>query len=299
MKKLLCMILVLCLCIPLAACGFEKQPEAPSESLLEQDLQEEITSYKEFLTLKSFEVEQSLTEESNYTATIAVVAESTYAEYQLSADVSYTKYDQGWDMDTCDLEEKEYSVVRYPSSDDVMEWIVSGEATSDESWCSQTFVDMTENGDTIELSGVYEENMGSYITAENDVISTWEYYSDEDTWKYRGDDVTSTIKLKDDIEGKYSLKGGGEIIISNVSEDGFDVCATAYNTNVVHVEYSETWNQIYYYSGTGLSYSYGFHEETNSRVVVYFSGSEDHLRIGFIIDASGTSSLSDFADIAY
>lgn len=307
MRKIVCVLLAICCCMCLVSCGAEKAPKAPDDKLIQADLEEEVTYYKDFLSLKEFEIQQSLTEETEYSATISAVAESAYAEFELTADVVYTKYDQGWGLDSCDWQELGYSVVNYPDVEAATEWIRNGLGRSDEKWKNQENITVNEdtNLQTVIVHGNYKNSLGGRIDVVNNVVSRWSYDSNSDSWQINSSDGSEQVSLKK-IEGIFSSKyHDGSIIISNVTEDGFDVCDTAFNTNTVHVTYHETDDGFIRFTGSGVDYnatkalnSYSFNNEgTNADITVTFSGNEEKVTVTYTVAATTTYYIADQAEM--
>lgn len=106
MKKALALLLALVVLLTLCACGSDDSSQAevelpkngkkgPSQDLIPQDLESALfqlpnAEVTEVTTVKS------LTEDSHYEITLQVSAATTYADWQIECDMSYTKYDQGW-----------------------------------------------------------------------------------------------------------------------------------------------------------------------------------------------------------
>lgn len=303
MRKIVCVLLAICCCMCLVSCGAEKAPKAPDDKLIQADLEEEVTYYKDFLSLKEFEIQQSLTEETEYTATISAVAESAYAEFELTADVVYTKYDQGWGLDSCDWQELGHTLEHYPDTEEVSEWIQSGNGLSDAAWCSQQVIELSENGETVRSVGTYESWLGSCILITHKSASSWAYNSVTDNWDYRGSDESADISLHN-LEGKYASSSyEGDIIISDVSDDGFNIQDTALSTNSIRVSYDKISDdgQFIYYKGTGLNYSaqkINGSEGTDVAGMVCFMGNEDSVTIMFTVNADNLShSITDITTI--
>lgn len=124
MKKALALLLALVVLLTLCACGSDDSSQAevelpkngkkgPSQDLILQDLESALfqlpnAEVTEVTTVKS------LTEDSHYEITLQVSAATTYADWQIECDMSYTKYDQGWILNDIDWNSKNYVISRIP-----------------------------------------------------------------------------------------------------------------------------------------------------------------------------------------
>lgn len=305
-KMLLRLLIMLCCSFILFGCIGKK---APNESQIEEDLQTNVVEYKEFLKLKDYEITQSLTEDNTYTATIDIIAESQYAEFQLNADVIYTKYDQGWKMDDCVITKKDVQVKTYPTGEQVAELIREGYGDSD--WQNNGFgkiignVVLNENEKSITYSGTYEEELTSHITTTYTIDSYWEYDSESDNWKYTDYDVNKKSKLSG-IEGEWTYTDNttyaylfSPIIISNLTENGFDICDKGLGTNIAHVEMvTDGKNDAVIYEGE-CSYSYQSYSGTGTISVSFSKGKNNSTLIVTLIQVSSKLIVGNQANIPY
>lgn len=254
----------------LSACGSSSSPSGPEKDQLERDLTESLENYKNFLTLSSYEITQSLTEDRNYSATAEVIAESEYAQFQLQAEVTYTKYDQGWSIDSCELEELSYQVIHYPTEDTIDSLIKSGaEAKSPEG--DRTLVSLTQNDDyTVVSESSVNMAMGTHITQIAYITSSWSYNPVLNNWEVTASDLVYETPKLSGIEGNWPGIAG-DIIVSNVSDNGFDVYYTYLDLDTVHVAYNEDFD-LYegkLPSGVLVSVKISYTESTNKTTIAY------------------------------
>lgn len=135
MKKVITVLLVLLMLCALCACDSDETKgvqnetndvkiedtgkNAPSEDLIMKDLKEALQKKNEFATLTGVETVKSLTDEGTYEITLAVTAETKYADWQYTVDMDYTEYDQGWMVDTIEWDNGAYELVRMPSQEEI------------------------------------------------------------------------------------------------------------------------------------------------------------------------------------
>mgnify|MGYP003310929662 CR=1 FL=1 len=249
MRKIFTSILLCCLTL----CGCAKDtPESPevtisgysaetvSSDKLSTDLQSSLNEFHQsnfdcLLNILEISVLKSLTEEKTFTATIDVSAESQYAVFQYIADITYTKYDQGWAMDNCTWSLMEYTAIRYPDANGVLQLKQeSGVAQQEE--ISLTF----ENG-IINYRGKDIINWSPIANCSKEIELSWYYTPYNDWWTTPGigwDSEGEKCTLSSTLEGTWQLGKGDMATISNVSDSGFDleIKAAHYETDVFHVE---------------------------------------------------------------
>lgn len=233
----------LCVTLMLTACGSGNK-NAPDKATLEEDLSSSLADYKGFLSLGSYEIERSMTEDSNYTATIDIVAEaaSGCAEYRLTADVSYTKYDQGWSLDDCELTEEGYEIIEFPSEVEVPDWdSLAGEGTKIMTKSISVEVYDEEDGVVVHKEP-YEDIQEQYEEYGN-TFSYWNYRNDSDTWE-NCDNMSIgpsseciKFELTQSIAGTWRTytPTDSTAIISNVTNTSFDLYLPYYQASY-HLE---------------------------------------------------------------
>ena len=268
---------MLCVVLTLTACGSGNK-NGPDKTTLEQDLISNLTNYKEFLTLGSYEIEQSMTDDSNYTATIDVVAEaaSGCAEYQFTADVTYTKYDQGWALDNCELTEKGYEIVEYPTE---IEIIDTDNSTDDKVVMKKIDVEVYEEEDeTVVCSEPYEIVEDQY--SETGSRCTYYKYSEIfDVWNPDNIEPIEkilSIKFNKNIEGIWKAEVPGFLedstaTISNVTDTSFDIYLPYFEVTC-HVAFDAT-DGLTAIGSDGLNYRVSFCSSPDEEV--YISITED------------------------
>ena len=221
----------------LSSCG----ETTPAKSQVEEDLAYSLSSSYPFLTLSSAEISQSLTGDGSYTATVDVQAEGVYARHDLVADISYLRYDQGWDMTDCSWTESGYEVTSYPSPEE-MTSIVCASGAFDDIYRNQEYVSMEclETNDIL-FQGAIANNENPYVLrtcfvqsvwAYDAVSGDWKFYSmDEPVWKY---DVSK-------LEGTWPTNlSDSTITISDITEDGFVIDWHFYNIGPIQVTCQES-----------------------------------------------------------
>lgn len=239
----------------------------PSDNLLRQDLEEKIVEYKNFLKMDSFEVEKSLTEDRSFTATIDIEAESKYAKFQLKAEVEYLKYDQGWELTNCVWRENGYFVQKYPDEEDMTALIASNGELSEDHLGEQNYVNMQCDGEKVIYYGSIDLDWNRYIDVGGIAISYWGYQPEYDSWYMYEVEQELTFYLNFDEELPGFGGEGTAMVITNITDQGFDIQAVGAGTNVVHAEITggtiNKDNLTIGYQGSGLSYSLNGKNGTN------------------------------------
>lgn len=252
-----------CVCL-LSACS----SSSPEDSQILEDLKSEIVNYKNFLSVEDFEVEQSKTEKDTYSATLKVTASSSYADFDMLADVEYLKFDQGWDITECNWTEVGHIVVSYPDETEMTSMVNSDERIASKELGNQTCVESVNNNDTITYTGAVEQTINQFVSLSGEVTSTWIYNPDNDLWEVDlGQTVNNLRYSLKNIEGVWqNYNGEDEIIISNVTDTGFDVESISLQTGTFHVEQAEDsgYINIITYRGTGGDVSYLGNQSTSS-----------------------------------
>lgn len=245
MKKLSLILALLCVFL-LVSCGSEK---TPSDELIRADVAASLQEYNPSLSFTSSTVEKSISNEDNYTVTLNVQAASTYADYQLVCDAHYTKYDQGWMMDSSNWSVSGYKVVRYPSKEELEPLMLE----FDDSFWSYPCVDIQCEDETItyigERTGVSNEYVDFPAIQQ---ITQWYYEPEGDCWTPSGENEYSLeFTLKDTLEGTWRDSEGGTYIVSNVTDTGFDLSAKTRQLmfETTHIDFNEaTMNELGYKS---------------------------------------------------
>lgn len=252
-------VLLMCLiCVSCTACGSDKavdskmwetehtetvekkEPEAGlfgkkvDDKMIEEDLRNSLFSYNENLTIVAFELEKSITEDTKYTATYSVEANGKYADFRMTAEAVYLKYDQGWSMDSCYWIEDGYEISRYPDMEDMDELLPIREEYSVSnseyvgSFSNATYHTVSTNGDTVISEGTFKSSSLPY--AENfcmtgSVITYWEYYSRWDTWYVSYEEIMWEEAVDDMIlNGEWVEEDDKSIIcINNQTEQSMEI----------------------------------------------------------------------------
>ena len=116
-RCLLLILLVGLCCFLLCACG----AKTPGDKMIKQDLEASLAESRSALTLTEWKTDKCITENKTYSASAAVTAESDYAIYHLTAEMKYTRYDQGWQMDSCQWLPGDIEIKIEPTTDQIAE----------------------------------------------------------------------------------------------------------------------------------------------------------------------------------
>ena len=287
MKKLFIASLAIFLSFMLCACGSEKvdpSPEqnttvvtngnAPTQKQLQADIGKALSEHNQYVSVTGIETEKSLTNENSFTATLNITAESKYADWTYTADLAYTKYDQGWIIDNVAWATENYIVQRFPDSVTMVEYASTylpnhelvqkysslreymfpiENATVEYKYCSEL------GSDALCLNWHTVQN-GNFINMICPFTSFWEYDETIDNWTIMPNDESgsSGYHLNDEhhefipIENLENLDFSGSwddyvqfvkeipvnITISEYSSEGFDARIEWRSYNIIEKELS-------------------------------------------------------------
>lgn len=176
-------------------------------------LQSTLSEVYPFLTLTDFSVDQSQTEEKSFTASITATAEGVYAEDTLSGFCSFTKYDQGWSIDSCDWEITDSRITNWPDLESDDADLIPSLLESRENYYFHSSLNpfsgpeytVWENDGDCSLIGKGIDTMYGYgyqITM--NTVSFWSYDAETDAFVFSGDRVEGgNTTLTADFTGKY------------------------------------------------------------------------------------------------
>ena len=267
-SKSLCCISLFVLCLCLNAC--EASKKEPEDEMIKEDLIRELSSYDDRLSFNEYSVEKSLTEDKEYTATLIVSAKNTFSEHQVTAEVKYVLYDQGWKIEECQWTNDVYTVVSYPTVDEMSELIKDSQELVQSGLNEQQDVSVQPNGNSLTCEGVIEKKDNPYYTYKGKILTYWDYNANADAWKYSN---TETGESKCELTSALQLDGTWEsmsktresdpstyITVSNYDMNSLDISSEMFNTNTVHAQLEECSLSEYgvcnvIYKGNGLSYS--------------------------------------------
>lgn len=221
------MIGVLFICITLTGCSVK----GPDSTMLKSDLTNKLQSYYPFLNLASYSVEQSLTEDSYYTATVSVVANNEYAEYDLCADISYTKYDQGWRCNYCDWTTMNCTVTNWPTETQMEDFLYERAMKMEDSLQFPTYSTLSNDGQfTLMYAGSINAEYKSFAEINGNIVSYWNYSPEDGTFLFDRDDGEISLSLTKNIEGTWEderdigfLGTRYPIIITDQDKDRFTI----------------------------------------------------------------------------
>lgn len=244
---------------------------------------ERSSSFDFEMIVSDFEIELSQTEDKTFTASVNAIAKATYADFYWPAEIAYTKYDQGWAIDSCSWGEYTYETVRYPSKDEIEQMISDLHITSAQKG------DITHSENQIHYSIKAEANWSEYASGSATSVITWEYDDRNDDWYYDKTETEEGIfKLSKKLEGRWPVYGdekyGGYISISNVTDTGLDVSVDSsyYQHSTTHFDLTKgdiSWN-----NGGVLTLNFqkgNFVNTTVFEIKVYQEPSSDYFASNF------------------
>lgn len=283
MKKLIAVLLCFAMVMGLAACGSEEKTEkdngssdvkiedtgkdTPSEDLVIADLKEALLEKNEYAVLTSAETIKSLSGEGSYDITLAVSAESKYADWTYEVDLAYTKYDQGWMIDDANWTSEAFTQVRIPEVSTMVEYASEylpshvpteeymfpiDNAVVEYGYCSVPGQDAL----TFSWNTTHKGNFGTNIFP---YTSYWEYNAEIDNWTLLPNPEpgsggyyleSETLQVEpvenldftgswDDHLEAYGVEIPMNITITNYSPDGFDATIQSTPYDTIEMEFME------------------------------------------------------------
>ena len=201
------------------ACSTDESVKVPGTDLIQTDIQNSLSEYHAMqgacaLTMQDHQLTKSLTEDKTYTAEYNVTAESKYAQFHYVANISYTMYDQGWSMNSCEWTYVDYKVIRYPCENDLEDLENLQEV---EALVNPVF---TADANFVLATSLITADWSTYATGSAERITRWTYNSYSDRWDYV-DTVIHNNKVQLTDAGIEFLNEA--LDISNFTETGFDV----------------------------------------------------------------------------
>lgn len=219
--------------------------DVPSDEAIADDLRSSLATENQYAEITGIEMVKSLSEEGKYSATFTVQAATKYADWTYEADMKYTKYDQGWMVDSVNWDKADYSVSRTPNEQEMVgianEFLVNYKYESVQKLANITYGKLdTENFSNTgilnlswSLSHSYKHGSGGA-----EYSSDWKYTPSEDCWvivedksaeNSLGDNIRLfktreyNVQLRADFSGIWKDLIGQDVTFSNVEEDSMDV----------------------------------------------------------------------------
>ncbi len=257
MKRVCPFLLSLALILVLGGCSVGVLSETPSKQQIKSDVQAALLDKNENVTFMNVEIHKSLSKEDTYFASVSITGESKYADWDYEAEVTYTKYDQGWAVDKIEWITEQFTVVRTP---DIKGMTTHAEASlsalegaiADDIHPMLPIIDPTmellyvEKLDTTAMKLEWKDTDTGYFGEKVTTYSTWWGYNiATDDWTllrdadafygyYEFNEGSSSITVNDclwNVEGTWSDKVTYynvpvSIEISNFSYNEFDAVLT-------------------------------------------------------------------------
>lgn len=263
-------------CLLLTGCG-SKSPEV---ALIEEDMRTQmINDYGPGFSLESYEIVQSITNDNVYSATIEANANGTYVDLSFSADIQYTKYDQGWQSDYIFLCMNSYELTNYPNEDEIRKLHDNRNNRSD--WDVNYSVTEFESEYVISTGEIHSQ-YNEYFTLCGDVTTCWTYDFETDSWIIDSEYKDYYGTLNFNVEGKWRQYDDSDYIrVKNQTETGMDVCVEGLDNlgdEWVHVELC--YDEDIMLQDNGLTVVYkGFSSESKELTVTFFMSHYNELGI--------------------
>lgn len=95
--------------------------DIPSDEVITEDLRSALAIENQYAEITQIEMIKSLSEEGKYSASFTVRAATKYADWTYEADMKYTKYDQGWIVDSVNWKNGDSTISRLPNEQEMVE----------------------------------------------------------------------------------------------------------------------------------------------------------------------------------
>lgn len=274
MKRLFSCILAMAILLTLCACGSETTSDSsqskielpnsgrttPSNEAIQEDITNALLQKNPIVELTGVETIKSQTTDNRYKATIQVYAATTYADWQMECDMTYTMYDQGWILDEIDWNSKDYVIARIPDVETLSEIANHTEVSAyyqDILPVENATID-ARNVEGLGLVELHWTKTKEYLHAQcvGNYITFWIYNAETDNWEFSPCDNGFGF-YSNEIVTPFSVDFTGNwdgIEISNFSWDGFNVkCGDidAYFYKVSGPPYSSEPSYGWYTDGSG------------------------------------------------
>lgn len=236
MKRILALFLAAVMALAMCACGGGSGKKAPSSDLISADLEKALKSENPHAEIQNTETIKSLSGEDGYDLTLKVTAKTKYASWTYQADMHYTKYDQGWMMDTIHWTSGDYFLVSLPSAEDLSKMSVALERiVNSENFEMQSNDSMQTGAIALSWSQSSRRNLG-HGKSISDCTAPCRYDAKSDNWEVVEDEISyknEQYKPAVDFSGYWVCEGYEEaasrlgtknspFTISNFTAEEFD-----------------------------------------------------------------------------
>ena len=238
MKRVLALLLAFALLFGMYACGSggedgkgkqavsvnlpDNGKKSPSEKMITEDVRNALASKNQHASLVGIETVKSLTNEGSYSLTLSVTAETKYADWTYEADLSYTKYDQGWMLDDVDWNAEAYQLSRLPDEEEISAQIQETLEKSDWSTWSAVGFEKTHM-EIIQVhpnmsSTLAREQIGVLFDARHYLLHGVRYGRFSARWNYDAQSDCWDAVMEN---GRLAVEAGGKryYIMSDISGD--------------------------------------------------------------------------------
>lgn len=260
MKKAICLALAMIVLFVFAACGANSTVKVPDEDLIREDLQKSLSEHQSMqgacaLEVQDHQIIKSLTEDKSYSTEVEVTAESKYAQFHYTANVTYTLYDQGWSMDSCEWTYVDYEVIRYPDEKSLED------LNNQEEVDAMVNPEFTGNADYLQVHSLIITDWSPYATGSTDRITKWTYNSYSDRWDYidtaihhgqvRPTDacveaLIKTLNIHDFAETGFDLEADNQYFQVDTIHVELKVDQSVLNEDKIILHFQSSFDQVFY-----------------------------------------------------
>ena len=181
---------------------------APSSELIQADVETALEGKNTYATLTSIDIIKSLTTDTSYKATLALTAQTKYASFTYEAEVTYTKYDQGWILDKTIWGTESHSIYHIPTTDEMTAIAQTDEYLNgpiiDSHTLSFQITDIVDSNTDQETLCCYSMQESEYLhaTGNRKAKTQWYYQPMTDNWV-----CTSSESLEYTVTPQCNLSG--------------------------------------------------------------------------------------------
>lgn len=242
MKKTLVLLSCIILLF-LTGCSSNK---GPSASDVNADLASDIAEKQVNAVMKKADVSKSIVDGQKYEATYEVTVSTQYSERKYTADVVYTKYDQGWMADKIDWEIKDCILTGFPDDEDIENYVLPQilsnhpHLTRDGEVLSIAGINTSDTLVTNDISIYFDVSADyAYHTEVDQYYSALEYDVPTDDWvlrEYSNSNLYTEIGHINTYK-PYDFSGTwGNLIIKNYTGESVDISIPGTVESFIHFE---------------------------------------------------------------
>lgn len=185
-------------CIAFISLALFRRPaaaKAPDDETVRNELTRSLFDYIDFLQLRDYTVRWSQSDSNSFSAEYDVKATSMYTEYRLLANTIFSKYDQGWKLDSCEWENKGYEVTNWPDENELAHLKEERAKEISDDLLDVDYTNFSNDGvKDFYASGFIDTIYDDFVGLTGKVTSIWRYNQNTDRFFFV-EDETQDIQI--------------------------------------------------------------------------------------------------------